>query len=89
MRAGFPKRNSCDNRGFRIVPVEKQVAKLSTEESAQTLQMSCRSRATDTCSQWQVLTQRRFIAGAEGVTFGFSLPHWSFNPTRTLVGRLT
>ena len=26
---------------------------------------------------------------AEGVTFGFSLPHWNFNPKRTLVGRLT
>ena len=25
---------------------------------------------------------------AEDVTFAFSLPHWSFSPTRTLVGRL-
>ena len=78
MRAGFPKRNSCDNRSFRIVPVENLGRNCQSGVHAYcyetvTLQIVCHATGP-TCSQWQVLTERRSIAALKASRSAFPCP---------------
>jgi hypothetical protein len=82
---GFPKRNSYDNPEFGRGPVEKPGHRIENT------QIECDPLvciAADRIPKVDIGGAPVYLR-AEGVTFAFSLPHWNFNPARTLVGRLT